>query len=239
MRLRTAALTDIGLHRRKNEDRFLCDDALRLYGVADGIGGLPGGAEAAQRTVDTLHSRIQALPVTAVPELIPLIHQANEEVIEIGHALSPHVGIGTTLTIGVIRNDVLQLAHVGDSRCYVCTEGSLEQLSRDHTVESDALWRRARGEVVHYYGANAGALTRCIGQLGAPEVDLLSRPLRGGERYLFCSDGISRLVSERELLAVLSKAESPEIALRALVDLAIAHGGPDNATGVAIFVDAE
>jgi protein phosphatase len=236
-KLRTASLSDIGHLRSQNEDRFMQNDILRVYGVADGVGGLPGGEEAAQFAVDEITRAVQKLPPNGDPDLTAAVHAANLGVAELGHRLSPNTGIGTTLSFGVVREGKFHIAHVGDSRCYVWHDGQIELLSRDHSVESDARVRRARGEIVYYHEANRNALTRCIGQPTPPEVDLITRPLKPGERYLFCSDGVTRLIRDIELGELLGRDGEPADVLQAIVEMANKRGGPDNSTGVIIFVD--
>jgi protein phosphatase len=239
MRLRSAVLTDIGQQRPENEDRYLCDAVLGLYGVADGVGGLPGGAEAAECATTSIVRQLQAAAPSGVPDLASIVKNANAEVLALGRELSPHLGIGTTLTFGLVRAETLHLAHVGDSRCYGWSDGRMTQLSHDHNVECEARRRRALGEAVFYHVANRNALTRCIGQNEPPEVDLLSRPLVPGERYLFCSDGITRLVSDAELSEFLAHATTPEETLRELIDLTNRRGAPDNVTGVLLLVEPD
>lgn len=235
--LRSAAHSDIGRVRRKNEDRFLHDEDTMLFGVADGVGGLPGGAEAAQHTVTEIADAVRNVPAGKVPNLSTIVQRVNHLVHALGADLSPGVGIGSTLTFGLIRDGLLLLAHVGDSRCYGWRKGQLTQLTEDHSVENEARMRRARGEVVYYHEGNRNALTRCMGQPGAPVVDLVERPLLAGDRYLFCTDGVTRLVRENELKEMLGKPQEPEEILREIIALAIRRGGPDNATGVLVFVD--
>jgi protein phosphatase len=236
IKLRTAALSDIGHLRTHNEDRFIQDDKLGLYGVADGVGGLPGGEEAAQLAVDEMMQSVKAMPA-GEPDLTNAVLKANESVANLGHKLSPGMGIGTTLTCGVMRDGKFYLAHIGDSRCYVWHLGKFDALTRDHSVESDARIRRARGEVVYYHQSNRNALTRCIGQPTPPEVDILTRTLRPGERYFFCSDGVTRLIRESELGEMIGRDAEPADVLKEIVELANRRGGPDNSTGVLIFVD--
>ena len=236
IKLRTAALTDIGHLRTHNEDRYIQNDALGIYGVADGVGGLPGGEEAAQLAVDEITKAVQAMPSGDL-NLVAAVHGANANVANLGHRLSPGMGIGTTLTFGVLRDGNFHLAHVGDSRCYVWHAGTFEALTRDHSVESDARVRRAKGEVVYYHQSNRNALTRCIGQPTPPEVDLLTRRLVPGERYLFCSDGVTRLIRESELGEMIARDAEPADVLKDIVELANRRGGPDNSTGILIFVD--
>ena len=235
--LRAAALTDIGRVRRQNEDRFLFDEAGGLYGVADGVGGLPGGAEAAQQSLEDVIGGMHSTPADQEPNLTAIVQHSNEMVLELGRRISPAMGIGTTLTFGYVRNGTLKIAHVGDSRCYGWRNGELTRLTEDHSVENEARQRRARGEVVYYHEANRNALTRCIGQPTPPEVDLITRPLAAGDRYLFVTDGVTRMVSEGELSSYLAKPGEPAEALKEIIMLAVRRGGPDNATGVLLIVD--
>lgn len=235
--LRSAALSDIGRVRRNNEDRFLHDEARMIFGVADGVGGLPGGAEAAQYTVNEIASAVGDVPAGQPLGLTSIVQRVNFLVHNLGADLSPGVGIGSTLTFGVIRDGTLHIAHVGDSRCYAWRRGEIAQLTDDHSVENEARLRRARGEVVYYHEGNRNALTRCMGQPGSPAVDVIERPLESGDRYLFCTDGVTRLVQDYELGEIIGRLDDPEEALRQIITLAVRRGGPDNATGVMVFVD--
>jgi protein phosphatase len=236
--LRSAELSDIGRVRRNNEDRLLHDPGLGLYGVADGIGGLPGGAEAAQRTVDEIARAVRALPRGGPPDLAAIVHQANARVYGLSLRLSPIMGMGSTLTFGVVREGEMHLAHVGDSRCYLWTSDGLTRQTQDHSVENEAKQRRARGETIDLRETNGNALTRCIGQSTPPAVDIARRPLRAGDRYLFCTDGVTRLVNDVELGSLMAHSPDPEKILREIIGLALRRGGPDNATGVLVTVAA-
>lgn len=236
--LRAAALTDIGRVRRENEDRLLCDEALRLFGVADGVGGLPGGGEAAQAAVDEVAQALRTLPPGEEPDLVRIVRKANEVVAKLGQKLSPAMGIGTTLTAGCVRGNTLRIAHVGDSRLYVAHKGAFSNVTEDHSVENEARIRRARGEVVYYHEANRNALTRCVGQPTPLDVDLIERPLVAGERYLFCTDGVTRMIPDSELGEIVMAGNDPARIIEEIVNLAVRRGGPDNATGVVLFVDS-
>jgi serine/threonine protein phosphatase PrpC len=235
---RAAALSDIGRVRRENEDRFLLDEKALLFGVADGVGGLPGGAEAAQLAVEEISSALSASADGDEPDLNEAVQHANRMVAALGQEISPSMGIGTTLTIGCVRGHRLLLAHVGDSRCYGARNRTFSRLTEDHSVENEARLRRARGEVVYYHEANRNALTRCIGQPTPPEVDLITREIAAGDRYLFCTDGVTRMLPDEEIGSLLGKFDNPKAALNEIIGLAVRRGGPDNATGVAVFIDA-
>lgn len=237
MRIRTAAQTDIGKIREENEDRFLRDDELRLYAVADGIGGLAGGAEAAEEAVGQLSTLTRVLPADGDWDFSALIRTINQHVVSRGRAIDELCGIGTTLIVVRLSRQHLQVAHVGDSSCFLHRDGALEKLTLDHTVENEMRARHGRGAADHLSARTRNALTRCVGQPKPPEVDILTRPLKAGDRILLCSDGVTRFIQEPELAVILGQAAGPTEAVEALIVLASERGGFDNATGVLIFVD--
>lgn len=238
MKLRTAALTDIGHVRRQNEDQFLCDDALAAYGVADGVGGLPAGALAARMTIEALHAALNHASPQAAVDLVPLVQQINADVTALGEQINPGTGIGTTLTFGVCTGGRLLLAHVGDSRCYRLRQGRFELLTEDHSVENEARHRRARGETADYEERYRQALTRCIGQPMDPAVDVSEHPLAPGDTLLFATDGIARVLPEADMARIIGENSPPGDRLATLVEQTNERGGPDNATAVLVVVDA-
>lgn len=238
LNFRSAALSDVGRVRSENEDRFLHDQAAGFYGVADGVGGLPGGAEAAQLAIEELAAALRAVPAGQEADLPAAFRALNESVRLLGQRMNPQTGIATTLTAGLVRAGVLRIGHVGDSRAYLSRQGVLKRITEDHSLENEVRRRRAMGELVSYRESQRNALTRCIGQPAPLEVDVFSETLTTGDRVLFCTDGITRLVPDRELGEMLAAAASPQAAVESLVQLAVRRGGPDNATAVALFADA-
>lgn len=239
MLLTSAAQTDIGLVRSENEDRLLCADELRLFAVADGIGGLPGGAEAAETAVTTLLREARAADERGLPiDLSASLRRANQAVLELGARISPDCGLGTTICVALIRDGSVHIASVGDSRCYLFRDGKLLLLTEDDTVENEVLRRRARGEKVQLEERYRNALTRCIGQPMPLEVDVSIRPLQVGDHVLVCSDGVTRQLDDASIARHLDSRQSPARILAALVADSLARGGSDNATGVLVRVDA-
>ena len=233
--LHSSALTDVGRVRRENEDRFLHDESAALFGVADGVGGLPGGGEAAQLAVDELSAALRAVPAGTEADLPAIIRAINDSVVRLGQQISPQTGIGTTLTAGSVRGGILRIGHVGDSRAYLSRGGVLKRITEDHSVENEIRRRRALGEMVTYRESQRNALTRCLGQPTPLEVDVFTETLAAGDRVVFCTDGVTRLVTDREMGEIVAKATSPKEAAETLVQLAVRRGGPDNATAVALF----
>ncbi|HWZ94321.1 MAG TPA: protein phosphatase 2C domain-containing protein [Opitutaceae bacterium] len=237
MHLRTAALSDIGKVRSENEDSYLCDESAGLFAVADGVGGLPCGADASQMAVNTVRDLYRALPEGEVIDLVQIVRETNARVLALGHKVSPELGIATTLTLGMITCGQLYLAHVGDSRCYVWHDGQLDLLTLDHSLENEANLRGAQRLLAYFTESNRASLTRCIGQSEPPEVDLLVRPVAAGERVLFCSDGLSRVIKENELKEILGRADNPADAMKEIIENVNRRGGPDNITGVLVAID--
>jgi protein phosphatase len=236
-KIRSAALTDIGRVRTENEDNYILEPAAMIFGIADGIGGLPGGAEASLETVKVVVREVLASPSDKRPDLEAVVHAANRAVIRRAHEISPVMGIGSTLTFGCVYDHAMHFAHIGDSRAYLLRAGALETITEDHSVENEARIRRARGEVIHYHVSNRAALTRCIGQPTSPEVDLVTRPLIAGDRYLFCTDGVTRMINDRELGRMMAHPDDPAAVANEIVMTAVQRGGPDNATAVVVIVD--
>ncbi|MCX6938670.1 MAG: protein phosphatase 2C domain-containing protein [Verrucomicrobia bacterium] len=235
----SAAQTDIGLVRHENEDRLLCADDLRLFAVADGIGGLPGGAEAAQTAVTTLlrEAQADATGETGI-DLRRAFLAANAEVIALAEAIAPDTGLGTTLCALAIQSGHALIANVGDSRCYLFRDAQIRLLTTDDTVENDVKARRSRGEHAVLEDHHRNALTRCIGQPMPLIVEIARHALRAGDQLLVCSDGISRSLSEADIAAHFTPDRSPAQVLAALIAESLTRGGLDNATGVLVRIDA-
>lgn len=178
-----------------------------------------------------------ALPEGEIIDLVQIMHEANARIWTLGQNLSPELGIATTLTLGLIAGGQLYLAHVGDSRCYVWGKGKLELLTLDHSLENEARLRGAQRLLAYFGESSRAALTRCLGQPEPPEVDFIVRPLAVGERVLFCSDGVSRVIPEPDLGEILGETDDPAAGMQKIVATANGRGGPDNITGVLIVVD--
>lgn len=236
MTLRSFALTDIGCYRPQNEDSFLRDDGLRLYAVADGIGGLPAGAAASAAAVEALQEWF--LKSAQRPfDYAAALAATNSAVYSLGRRLSPRHGIGTTLTLAHFSDGRLNVIHVGDSAMFRLRAGELDSLTTEHNLENEMRERAARGEPTFALTENRGALTRCVGQPPPLQGDIDPHPVELGDRYLICTDGITRCISPHEIARYLAEAPTPEAAARTLVTLARERGGLDNATAVTIFVD--
>ena len=237
MNLRSSALTDIGRVRPENEDSHLRDDQTQLYAVADGIGGLPAGADASRSAIAALVDWFGRQRGPGPYDYTAGLSEINEKVFLLGRVLSPRLGIGTTLTIAHFDTDHVVVIHVGDTSMFRLRDGQLEALTLEHNVENEMRLRAARGEPAMLLTENRQALTRCVGQPPPLEGDIHAHPVHRGDRYLLCSDGVTRYILPAELERLLAAAASPEAICRTLVDMANERGGVDNSTAIAIFLD--
>lgn len=237
MKLRSFAHSDIGRVRSENEDSYLCNDPIGLYAIADGIGGLPSGAQASQLTVQTLLKIVGEHAVGTKLNYERILAEINDQVFQLGRVISPQFGIGSTLTFAHIVGVKLYFGHVGDSSALRLRSKVLQQVTTDHTIETELKARAARGEPLGLLMENRNALTRCIGQPPPLEPDCFSHTILPHDRYLLCSDGITRFVPIEEITKVMNEAKDPETVITTLIDRANERGGLDNSTGVALFFE--
>lgn len=225
-----AALSDIGLHRRTNEDSYVA--APPLFAVCDGMGGAEAGEVASALAAETLAARFAAGDGIAAAA-----RAANAAVYARAGERAEESGMGTTLTAVVVDDEEGHFAHVGDSRAYRLRGEKLELLSDDHSLVGEMVreGRLTREEAATH--PHRSILSRALGTEAEVELDEFSADLRPGDVLLLCSDGLSGEVGDdviRELLA----AEDPADAARGLVDAALAAGGHDNVTAVVIRIVA-
>lgn len=250
MKTRGWAVTDVGRKRDHNEDTFLCNDQLRLYAVADGMGGHLGGERASRMAVELVEREMeralaQGLGPAATPSQAPMalaLRQATviaaRAIYEAAHADSQHAGMGTTLTAGAFHDQHLYLCHVGDSRAYVYREGRARQLTEDHSWIQEQVRAGLLSPDDAMVSRFRNIITRSVGFEPSVEPDLITVPVEPGDCFLFCSDGLSNYLSTDEIGGVLT-AHFYADAGPALVALANDRGGDDNITCVVIYVANE
>jgi serine/threonine protein phosphatase PrpC len=237
MNLRSFAQTDIGRVRPENEDNFLCNDTHQIYAVADGIGGLPSGGQASHMAVDVLEKIFTKYTPGVPVDYQTVLEQINDKVFLLGRVLSPQFGIGSTLTFAHLTGVKLNIGHVGDSCALRVRSKLIEQLTTDHTIENELREREARGESISLLMENRNALTRCIGQPPPILGNCTKHTVLPHDRYLLCSDGITRYVAMAEIEEIMLQAEDPEAAASTLINRANERGGLDNSTAVVLFFD--
>ena len=235
MRLSAGFATNRGLVRQTNEDTYLVRKG--LYVVCDGMGGARAGEVASQMACERM---VNVDPAQAGKEEVrAAIVDANERIAARSMAEPRLLGMGTTLTLALIRDATLVLGHVGDSRAYLLREGVLRQLTDDHSWVGEMV---RRGEITAAEAAvhpHRSVITKALGTEGAAEPDLLEVALEPGDRVLLCSDGLSGMVSDQGIEEVLRQAEGPQAAADGLVAAALKGGGEDNVTVLVIDIAAE
>ncbi len=231
-----------GTKRPENQDscgRLDEDPSRVLFVVADGVGGYEGGLEASSLAVEVTIDTFRHNPVHWGPEkrVARAVQQGNIAVHDRAMIVTELRQMRTTLTAVVVDGPELYVAHVGDCRLYLAREGTMLQLTKDHTVAAErARLALSRSDAADRIGRST--LTRCLGGELIVAIDRISRTLQGGDVLLLCSDGLYNVLDDRKLYA-LATMESPEAACEALIDAANAGGSPDNVTAAVVRMSAD
>jgi protein phosphatase len=242
----SAGLTDRGRRRPRNEDSLLVRPASRIYAVADGMGGHAAGNVASRTAIDVLvraffrapSPRIRA--ATLSRRMLGVFDDANRAILEHAAAHRECAGMGTTLTAFSPLAGTAQcvIAHVGDSRAYRLRAGELTQLTRDHTwvqqqVEAGML---TPDQARHH--PLASVLSRVLGTDSVGPADTLVADAAPGDVFLLCSDGLTTMLDDSDVLAILNQPLTLEQRAQALIDDANQRGGVDNITVVLLAADS-
>ena len=224
-----AALTDVGQRRPVNQDALLAGE--RLFAVADGVGGGPGGDVAARLAVDALAAGADT--AQTLGDLRVLAADASAAVHDAGAADPELTGMATTLTAGLFLPDGrLALVHAGDSRAYRLRDGVLERLTTDHALVEQLL---ADGLISPERAAThplRNMLTRALGRDRDTDFDTAVLDVEPDDVFLFCTDGLTKMIAEPAIEAIVAGALSLEAAAMELVRAANVAGGRDNITVV-------
>ncbi len=209
----------------------------RLFVVADGMGGAFGGKEASEMAVQVvIDSYYEDSDVELVACLERAIQEANRQIKERGEADSSVRGLGTTLVSAVIRGRDLVVANAGDSRAYLLRQGTLQQLSLDHTLVQDQVRAGLLTPEQADTHPQRHVLSRNLGSRPRAQPDFATETLADGDTILLCSDGLWGPVGDDEITALLLRLRG-KAAADALVDLANRYGGPDNISALVVHID--
>ena len=225
---RAAAVTDTGLQRLRNEDAFVCEPP--LFAVADGMGGARAGEVAARLAAAALEEAGRS-----VEDVAGLISEANRRIWERSLADPETAGMGTTVTAALVDGaaGTVTIGHVGDSRAYVVRDRVLEQLTSDHSLVAELVEGGVLTPEEAERHPQRSAITRALGTEPTVEVDVFTFDTAPGDLFLLCSDGLSSMVADEKVAAVIEDAGSdPTSAAEALVAAANERGGQDNITVV-------
>ena len=204
--------------RRRNEDALLVAGEAGVFVVADGLGGHPAGDVASATAVRRIREVLAGpdaddLPADPAERLVSALVEAHAAVADEALRERGRAGMGTTAVVVQVTAETAWVAHVGDSRCYLLHDGRLEQVTRDHSV--------------------AGYLTQALGLDGGIQPDLEAVRLSPGDRLLLCTDGLTNMVDDGEVAALLGSGTAQDACDR-LTEAALAAGGVDNVTTVVL-----
>jgi PPM family protein phosphatase len=221
--------TDTGRQRRDNEDNAFV--RAPLFVVADGMGGAQAGEVASQLAVEEFQ---QALPDqgSAEERLTARIRAANRRIYDLSRTEHEHAGMGTTLTAVYLEDDHLAVAHVGDSRAYIFRDGELTRLTQDHSLVEELVRQGKLTEEQAAEHPQRSIITRALGIEGDVEVDTWSYPMRAGDIVLLCSDGLTSMIGEDQIVRILGAERRLDRAADRLIAAANDAGGRDNITVV-------
>jgi protein phosphatase len=239
LRIESAGRTDVGLVREKNEDSMLIDPALGLFVVCDGMGGHVGGQVASQLAVATIAETIRAQAALGPGDqdvLQTAIQQANQAVFNKAKADPNLHNMGTTVVGIRADQDLIHLCHVGDSRIYRLRQGTLEQVTRDHSLIN--LYEDNPELAARFGPPNSNVIVRAVGLRDSVEVDHRVIAMEPADLYLLCCDGLTDMVDDWMLREMLSDGSqgSLEECVDALVRAALSNGGVDNTTAVVLRI---
>jgi PPM family protein phosphatase len=223
--------TDTGRQRRDNEDSAFA--RAPLFVVADGMGGAQAGEVASRIAIEAFQRELSS-EGSSEERLADRAQDANRQIYEISRSEHERAGMGTTLTAVYLDESAIAVAHVGDSRAYLFRDGELSRLTRDHSLVEELLQRGKLTEEQAAEHPQRSIITRALGVDPQVEVDTWTYPARAGDVVLLCSDGLTSMITEQRIAAVLGEETDLDRAGERLIEDANAAGGRDNIT-VVIF----
>jgi protein phosphatase len=241
--------SDVGRKRNNNEDAFAVRPELKLYLVADGMGGHSSGEVAAQIAVNQVISFFKNQSLTedstwpydyddslSFPgnRLRTAIALANDQIQNYSAEHPESRGMGTTVVAALIDTYKVVISHVGDSRAYLLSKDAFRALTVDHSWVSEQVRLGFLTEIEAAHHPFRNVITKALGTRDQAQADVSEVEVAVGDRILLCSDGLNSMVSDEEIREVLGRAKSLEAICRDLVDLANERGGEDNITVVVL-----
>lgn len=237
--MKSYCVTDVGVKRNMNQDFVYASDQpvgnlSNLYIVADGMGGHNAGDLASRYTVETMVDYIEGAKETrAIPLLEAAVAAANSEVMKKSMTDKSLAGMGTTVVAATVQEDCLYVANVGDSRLYLLDDG-IEQITRDHSLVEEMVRAGELGREDARNHPEKNIITRAVGVRERIRVDFFDVALNPGDRFLLCSDGLTNMVDDEEILDLVNRERSLEAAAHRLVAMANRNGGKDNISVVLV-----
>jgi len=248
MDLKAVGLTHVGRQRQHNEDNFLVADQARLYLVADGMGGHAAGEIASRIAVDSISEFIEHSKEDdgtwphaydenfrkTTNRLMAAVRIANTRVLEAMRKDARLRGMGTTVVACLADEDFLAVAHVGDSRAYLIRDGQLSRLTNDHSWVFEQVQAGMLTEAEAEKHPLRNVITRALGGALSVNPDASEVETKTGDVVLLCSDGLTGMVPEPEILRTVLETDDLDKACQTLIDKANERGGLDNVTAILV-----
>jgi serine/threonine protein phosphatase PrpC len=238
-----AGKTDVGCVRSNNEDNFGYDSRYGIFVLCDGMGGQAAGEVASKMAVDTLLNYFRRITLAEAPgngnsdrstgnakALEEAIRLANRSIYEAGTGQMGRAGMGSTIVAALVRGHSLSIGHVGDSRIYLIRQGTIQQLTRDHSLVMEQV---RLGYITQEQAEKSelqNVILRALGAENEVEPDIEDLVAMPGDTLLMSSDGLTRHVHDDEILAIVSSSKKLEDACSQLIQAAKERGGDDNIT---------
>lgn len=231
--MKAYSATDVGKVRQVNQDTVFCSaepvgNLPNLFIVADGMGGHKAGDLASRLTVETIVDMVQSLdekdPITLMGKAI---HRANEVILGKAKEAEEFNGMGTTVVVSCIKNGMLYVANVGDSRLYVINK-TITQITRDHSLVEElvSMGQLKRSEA--RTNQNKNIITRAVGGMKVVMADYFEIQLQEKDMILMCTDGLTNMVEDEEIMGLVKQKASIDVRVTNLIKSANNHGGRDN-----------
>jgi protein phosphatase len=248
MKVKAYGLTHVGRQRQHNEDSFRVEDDAKLFLVADGMGGHAAGEVASRIAVDSisefiLHSKTDdgTWPHAydehyrrSTNRLMAAVRLANTRVLEAMRKDARLRGMGTTVVASLVDDDIFYVAHVGDSRAYLIRDHQLSRITNDHSWVFEQVQAGMLTEAEAEKHPLRNVITRALGGALSVNPDAAEVETKPGDVYLLCSDGLTGMVPEGEILRLVTQNEDLDQACQRLIDTANEHGGLDNVTAILV-----
>ncbi|MCR4691965.1 MAG: Stp1/IreP family PP2C-type Ser/Thr phosphatase [Lachnospiraceae bacterium] len=235
--MKSYSVTDIGRRRQLNQDFVYSSSTAvgnmpNLFIVADGMGGHKAGDYASRYTVETIEREIKA-SFEKNPSIIikKAIQTANKEIRQIAAQDPNLLGMGTTVVVATVIGRYLQVANVGDSRLYVANRQEIRQITRDHSLVEEMIRLGGLKREEARLHPDKNIITRAIGATDTVEVDFFTVELNPTDKILMCSDGLTNMVTDEQILQILNQFPDDKTLVQtaqALIDAANENGGKDN-----------
>ena len=232
-----AVASDTGRKRRRNEDNYVV--APPLFGVADGMGGAQAGEVASQLAASALEAG-DSDGLDGTKRIDALIQEANRRIYDRASSDPTASGMGTTMTVALVEGMTVAIGHVGDSRAYLVRGDQMEQLTEDHSLVNELVKSGKLSEEEAHAHPQRSVITRAVGTDPDVDVDGFTIEAEDGDVFLICSDGLSDMVEDEEILELVHQhRDDLDKAVKTLVQAANRGGGEDNITAVAFRISAE